>query len=173
MNVQLKYATLGALLIICQILLSEYVNIWPLLYIAIFPQFIILLPPALNRSAHLLIAFVLGMAIDIFADGVPGLNAAALVAMAYIRPFFLKITLSKANLDTTDNQPLLPRTVEIQKLAMLNGCMLAVFFLVYIMLDSAGSFPFWYTILKIAVCVIVNCIISLVCSKVLFEKFLR
>ena len=86
--------------------------------------------------------------------------------------FFLKITLSKANLDTTDNQPLLPRTVEIQKLAMLNGCMLAVFFLVYILLDSAGSFPFWYTILKIAVCVIVNCIISLVCSKVLFEKFL-
>lgn len=173
MNVQLKYAILGALLIFCQILLSEYVNIWPLLYIAIFPQFIILLPPALNRTAHLLIAFVLGMAIDIFADGVPGLNAAALTAMAYIRPLFLKITLSKANLDTSDNQPLLPRTVEFQKLAMLNICMLAVFFLVYILLDSAGAFPFWYTTLKIAVCVIANCIISLVCSKVLFEKFLR
>ena len=129
MNVQLKYATLGALLIICQILLSEYVNIWPLLYIAIFPQFIILLPPAINKIAHLLVAFILGMAIDIFADGVLGLNAAALVAMAYVRPSFLKITLSKANLDTSDNQPLLPRTVEIQKLAMLNGCMLAIFFL--------------------------------------------
>ena len=173
MNVQLKYATLGALLIICQILLSEYVNIWPLLYIAIFPQFIILLPPALNRTVHMLIAFALGMAIDIFADGVLGLNAAALVAMAYIRPWFLKITLSKANLDTSDNQPLLPRTVEIQKLAVLNCCMLAVFFFVYILLDSAGSFPFWYTILKIVVCVIVNCVISLICSRVLFEKFLR
>ena len=173
MNVQLKYATLGALLIICQILLSEYVNIWPLLYIAIFPQFIILLPPSINRTVHLLIAFALGMAIDIFADGVLGLNAAALVAMAYLRPSFLKITLSKANLDTTDNLPLLPRTVEIQKLAVLNGFMLAIFFLVYILLDSAGMFPFWYTILKIAVCVIVNCIISLICSKVLFEKFLR
>ena len=173
MNVQLKYATLGALLIICQILLSEYVNIWPLLYIAIFPQFIILLPPALNRTAHMLIAFALGMAIDIFADGVLGLNAAALVAMAYIRPSFLKITLSKANLDTSDNQPLLPRTVEIQKLAVLNCLMLAVFFFVYILLDSAGSFPFWYTILKIVVCVIVNCVISLICSRVLFEKFLR
>lgn len=173
MNVQLKYATLGALLIICQILLSEYVNIWPLLYIAIFPQFIILLPPAINRTVHLLIAFALGMAIDIFADGVLGLNAAALVAMAYLRPSFIKITLSKANLDTTDNLPLLPRTVEIQKLAVLNGFMLAIFFLVYILLDSAGMFPFWYTILKIAVCVIVNCIISLICSKVLFEKFLR
>ena len=173
MNFNIKYATLGALLIICQILLSEYVNIWPLLYIAIFPQFIILLPPSFNRLAHLLVAFILGLAIDLFADGVPGLNAAALVAMAYIRPAFLKITLSKANLDTTDNLPLLPRTVEIQKLAMLNGCMLAVFFTVYILLDSAGTFPFWYTILKIVVCTIINCIISLVCSKVLFEKFLR
>ena len=173
MNVQLKYATLGALLIICQILLSEYVNIWPLLYIAIFPQFIILLPPSINKMAHLLIAFVLGLAIDIFADGVLGLNAAALVAMAYMRPSLLKITLSKTNLDNTDNQPLLPRTIEIQKLAMLDACMLAVFFLVYILLDSAGSFPFWYTILKIAVCVIANGIISLICSKVLFEKYLR
>jgi hypothetical protein len=51
--------------------------------------------------------------------------------------------------------------------------MLAVFFTVYILLDSAGTFPFWYTILKIVVCTIINCIISLVCSKVLFEKFLR
>ena len=173
MNVQLKYATLGALLIICQILLSEYVNIWPLLYIAIFPQFIILLPPSMNKIAHLIIAFILGLAIDIFADGVLGLNAAALVAMAYVRPSLLKITLSKANLDTMDNQPLLPRTVEIQKLAMLNGCMLAVFFLVYTMLDSAGTFPLWYMALKISVCVIANCIISLICSKVLFEKYLR
>ncbi len=172
-NVPLKYATLGVLLIICQILLSEYVNIWPVLYIAIFPQFIILLPPLLNRSLHMLIAFALGMMVDIFADGVPGLNAAALVAMAYCRPFILKLVLTRGVIESSDNLPLLPRSVEPQKLAALNALMLTIFFTVYVLLDSAASFTFWYTLLKIAVCIVVNTVISLICSSALFEKYLR
>lgn len=172
-NLPWKYTTLGVLLIICQILLSEYVNIWPVLYIAIFPQFIILLPPAMNRSLYMLVAFALGLAIDIFADGVPGLNASALVAMAYSRPFMLKLVFSRANIESSDNLPLLPRSVEPQKLAVLDVIMHAIFFTVYILLDSAGSFSFWYTLFKIAICIIVNTAISMICSTVLFEKFLR
>lgn len=173
MNVHLKYATLGVLLIICQILLSGYVNIWPVLYIAIFPQFLVLLPSSLNRSLYLVVAFILGLAIDIFADGVPGLNAAALVAMAYARPLVLKFVLTRGGLESTETLPLLPRTVELPKLVLLNAIMLAIFFTVYVVLDSAGSFTFWYTILKIALCIIANSIISTICSIVLFEKFLR
>lgn len=173
MNVHLKYATLGLLLIICQILLSGYVNIWPVLYIAIFPQFLVLLPSSLNRSLYLVVAFILGLAIDIFADGVPGLNAAALVAMAYARPLVLKFVLTRGGLESTETLPLLPRTVELPKLVLLNAIMLAIFFTVYVVLDSAGSFTFWYTILKIALCIIANSIISTICSIVLFEKFLR
>ena len=159
--------------IICQILLSGYVNIWPVLYIAIFPQFLVLLPSSLNRSLYLVVAFILGLAIDIFADGVPGLNAAALVAMAYARPLVLKFVLTRGGLESTETLPLLPRTVELPKLVLLNAIMLAIFFTVYVVLDSAGSFTFWYTILKIALCIIANSIISTICSIVLFEKFLR
>lgn len=173
MNVQFKYPTLGLILIICQILLSEYVNIWPILYIAIFPQFIILLPPTTNRSVQMLTALALGLCIDIFADGVLGLNAAALVAMAYLRPSVLKITLSRGLLENSDNQPLLHKNVEIQKLAMLTAIMLAIFFCVYVAIDSAGTFPLWYVAVKVAICTAVNTAISLVCSVALFEKFLR
>ena len=173
MNVQLKYAILGALLIFCQILLSEYVNIWPLLYIAIFPQFIILLPPTTNRTVQMLAAFALGLCIDIFADGVLGLNAAALVAMAYIRSSVLKLTLPRALLENSDNQPLLQRNVEIQKLGMLTAILHAVFFCVYVAIDSAGTFPFWYITFKVLLCTVVNTIISLICNIALFDKFLR
>ena len=173
MNLPFKYITLGAIIIICQILLSEYVNIWPVLYIAIFPLFIILLPANINRSASMLIAFLLGLCIDITADGVIGLNAAALVAMAYCREFVLKLTLSKGNLESAENLPISTRTVEIPKLLTINLLMLAIFFTVYVLLDSAASFPPLYTILKIALCVAVNCIINLLCNIVLLEKILR
>lgn len=173
MNIHVKYLTLGILLIVCQILLSEYVNIWPVLYIAIFPQFIILLPPSINKSALLLVAFVLGMAVDIFADGVLGLNAAALTAMAYARPMLMRLVFSKAGLENIDNAPLLPKNVEVLKLLMLDALMLLIFFTTYVVLDSAGSLPFWYAAFKILLCIAVNCILYIICSTALYEKFLK
>ena len=173
MNIQFKYITLGAIIIFCQILLSEYVNIWPILYIAIFPLFIILLPANLNRTIYMLIAFLLGLCVDITADGVIGLNAASLVAMAYFRDFVLKLTLTKGNLENAENLPVSARTVEIPKLITINLLMLAIFFTVYVLLDSAASFSPLYTILKIVICTAVNCVINLLCNIVLLEKILR
>ena len=173
MNNILKYITLGAIVIVCQILVSEYVNIWAVLYIAVFPQFVILLPPTINRSVYLLIAFALGLSIDLFADGVLGLNAAALTAMAYIRPAILKFTVPKTSFESYDNQPLIPRTVELPKLALLDTLLLAVFFTVYVLLDSAVSFSAGYTLLKIVLCVAANSAITFACNIVLLDKILR
>lgn len=173
MNNTLKYITLAAIMVICQILLSEYVNIWTVLYLAIFPQFIILLPPSINRFMYLLAAFVLGLSIDLLCDGVMGLNAAALVAMAYFRPVILKLTIPKASFDNYENTPLIPRTVEIPKLLLINAVMLTVFFMVYILLDSAASFTFGYTLLKMVVCIVANSIVSIICNIALFDKILR
>ena len=173
MNNTLKYITLGAIVVVGQILVSEYVNIWAVLYIAVFPQFIILLPPTINRSAYMLIAFILGLSIDLFADGVPGLNAAALTAMAYLRPSILKLTVPKTSFESYDNQPLIPRTLEIPKLMLMNVLMLAIFFTVYVLLDSAATFSFGYTLFKIFLCVAVNGAVNFACNIVLLDKILR
>ena len=173
MNNILKYITLGAIVVVCQILVSEYVNIWAVLYVAVFPQFIILLPPTINRSVYMLVAFTLGLGIDLFADGVLGLNAAALTAMAYMRHPILKLTVPKASFESYDNQPLIPRTVEIPKLVLMNVLMLTVFFTVYVMLDSAATFTFGYTVFKIFLCVAVNSAITFACNIVLLDKILR
>ena len=44
MNDKLKYTTLGAGIILFQILLNSYVNLGPAIYIAVFPLFLFLLP---------------------------------------------------------------------------------------------------------------------------------
>ncbi len=173
MNRTLKYLTLGAIMMICQILLSEYVNIWALLYIAIFPQFIILLPPSMNRSMYMLVAFAFGMGIDLFTDGILGLNAAALVAMAYMRPAILKFTLPKGNFDNYENIPLIPKTVEIAALTLITALHLTVFFAVYILIDSAASFTLGYTLLKLIVCIIANTLVSVLLNMALLDKILR
>jgi hypothetical protein len=173
MNRTVKYITLGTIIIICQALLSEYVNIWALLYIAIFPQFIILLPTSMNRSLYLITAFALGLCIDLFSDGILGLNAAALVAMAYSRPLILKFTLPKGNFDSNENSPLTLRTIEITSLTLITALLLTVFFAAYILIDSAASFTFGYTVLKLVVCIIANTLVSILLNLTLLDKILR
>jgi hypothetical protein len=54
----------------------------------IYPVIILMLPIKLDRTLTLLIAFVVGMIMDMFYDS-PGVHAAAAVTTAYLRPFLL------------------------------------------------------------------------------------
>lgn len=71
-------------LILNNINLGGYIN--PLFYI----YFILLLPFLIPRWLLLLLAFFLGMGVDLFTN-TPGLNAASCVVMAFFRPFIITI----------------------------------------------------------------------------------
>lgn len=54
----------------------------------IYPLFILLLPLRISKPAMLLLAFLIGIAVDMFYD-TPGMHAASLVFMAYARSYVL------------------------------------------------------------------------------------
>ncbi len=56
--------------------------------VLIYPLFILLIPVGTNRNVILLLAFALGMSIDMFYDS-PGVHAGALVIAAFARPYVL------------------------------------------------------------------------------------
>lgn len=173
MNSKLKLIYSGVMLLLIQVILGGYVNIWPVLYIAIFPQLFILLPHSMDKGSMLVSAFILGLGVDFLSDGVLGLNAAALVAMAYFRTPVLKLVLSRANIENNDTIPLTYRYIELPKLFIIAFLCHLVFFIVYVSLDSAVSFTFGYTLLKITLCTAINSIISILCNIIVFEKIIR
>lgn len=71
-------------LIIKNIELGRFIN--PFLYVL----FIIIMPFETPKWLLLVVAFILGITIDMFYD-TPGMHAAACVMMAYIRPGVLKL----------------------------------------------------------------------------------
>ena len=97
----LKYVILGVFLLLIQLLISGYINIWPMLYIAVFPLLVITLPYTCNHIVSILTAFCFGLLVDILSDGVLGLNAAAIVAIAYFRPLLFRVAVSKTTLENT------------------------------------------------------------------------
>lgn len=58
--------------------------------IIIYPLFIILLPVNIPRTLLIILAFVLGLSVDIFYDSI-GVHAAASVFIAYARLFILRL----------------------------------------------------------------------------------
>jgi rod shape-determining protein MreD len=66
----------------------------------IYIYFILSLNSATSRNEAMLWGFVLGLCIDIFSN-TPGINAAASVALAFVRPYFLRVFITHDNSDIT------------------------------------------------------------------------
>lgn len=98
----LKIAFKFVLLVLAQVYLFNQISLFgyalPFLYIYL----IITLPATMNRSVVLLIAFFLGLSVDVFTNTY-GLNASATVLAAFVRPYVQRLFLSRE--DFTDIPP--------------------------------------------------------------------
>ena len=86
-------------LVLLQVLILNNVHIagyaTPFLYI----YFILKFDSGTSRNELMLWAFFFGLTIDVFAD-TPGMNAAATVLLAFLRPSLLRLFTPRDNLDS-------------------------------------------------------------------------
>ena len=86
-------------LVLLQVLILNSVHIagyaTPFLYI----YFILKFSSGTSRNELMLWAFFFGLTIDVFSD-TPGMNAAATVLLAFLRPTFLRLFVPRDTLDT-------------------------------------------------------------------------
>lgn len=79
------------LLIFVQVLLLNNINFMGYINPYLYVLFILLYPFNSNQSLFLFLSFMLGLSIDIFEDS-GGINAAACLIAAYLRPFLLRFS---------------------------------------------------------------------------------
>lgn len=127
------------LLFILQLVISDYVHLGPWVSLTLIPLLIICIP--LSRSPHavMLIAFALGLGLDILSDGVPGLNAFAAVLAAAPRKFFYRILVNADRQDKTE----VPKIREVGLLKYLKylGVITALYLAAYILVDCVSFRP--------------------------------
>ena len=75
-------------LVFLQVLILNHINFGGYINPYFYIYFILLLPFDIPRWLLLIVAFILGLSIDIFTNTI-GLNAAACVVMAFFRPFVI------------------------------------------------------------------------------------
>ena len=85
-------------LVIMQVLVFDNIGFGNYIHPTIYVLFVLLLPFEFSKARLLIDGFLIGMAVDIF-NGTPGLNAAATVFMAFIRPNIIGITTRKSDIE--------------------------------------------------------------------------
>jgi len=84
---------------VCLILLQEFLfnNIQFVSFLSpyVYIFFILILPLNMHPSYIMLVAFVLGLSVDVFSAGIIGAHAAACTLIAYCRNFVIRISIPK------------------------------------------------------------------------------
>lgn len=77
------------ILVLVQVLLLNHINFMGFINPYLYILFIILLPISLSSWRIILLAFLLGLTVDVFGD-TGGIHASACLVMAYLRPGILR-----------------------------------------------------------------------------------
>lgn len=165
MKISQHFGTLYTLLVIGQIILCNYSDFGPYVMLTMLPAMILCLPTGLSTITTMIIAFASGLSVDWLAEGILGLNTAALVPVALIRKKVIRIFLGEDILTRGDSFSY--RKNGFAKISAANAVCLILFISLYILLDGAGTLPTWFCLTKGGVSLACNFVLAILVTNIL------
>ncbi|MBL7701735.1 MAG: rod shape-determining protein MreD [Ferruginibacter sp.] len=104
MNLFVKNIIRFFLFILVQVFVLDKIHLHQMVTPYLYFLFIIWLPFRMGRTQQMLLAFLLGFAMDSFRHH-PGFHSAACVLIAYIRPFLVNILIPQEGADANYEEP--------------------------------------------------------------------
>jgi rod shape-determining protein MreD len=157
----LKHTIRFVVLLLLQVLIFNNIRFLGYVNPMLFIWFIISLPTGVNRSATLLLAFLMGTLIDIFSN-TPGMYACATVFVAFIRKDLLTLFVPKDMY--ADYEP----SVKVMGLPIFLKyvvCMVVMLHLVLFTLEAFSFQHYWLVLLKTGVNSVITILLVLSTQK--------
>ena len=154
-----NFPLMYALLLICQVILCNYAHLGPYITLTLLPAMILCIPIRISTITCMLVAFASGFLTDFLAEGLLGLNVAALLPVALIRKGTVRIFLGEDIIARKDSFSIKKNGLLKVSTALLVST--AVFLAVYIFPDGAGTRPFWFCAAKFGISLVCNWILGI------------
>lgn len=168
MPTYLRQIIIYAVVILLQIIINNYVYLGPMVYICLIPLLVMYLPLDQKPYISLIIAFGLGLIIDILSDGVLGLNAGAATLLALVyKPLFYPV-FQKNNYSKKFIPAIRESNIWHHVLYLL--IIIAIYFLFYIAFDGLATTTLIVSLTRYLVNVAVNLVLAVVVDVTLFNK---
>lgn len=134
------------LLVIAQLLLTHFLRVSPYLTLCILPVMVLCIPIRVNTAVAMVIAFVTGLIVDLVGEGVLGLNTLALVPVGFFRNQIIQLVFGSEVF--ARGEDFSARRNGVGKVALAALIAEAIFFLLFIWVDGAGTRPFGFNLLR-------------------------
>jgi hypothetical protein len=154
-----NFGLMFVLMLICQIVLCNYTNLGPYVTLSLLPAMILCIPTGISTITCLLMAFACGFATDWLAEGLLGLNTAAILPVALIRKGTIRIFLGEDLIARNDSFSIRKNGIGKVTSALLSCT--AIFLAAYIFLDGAGTRPFSFCAIRFGVSLACNWVLGL------------
>lgn len=163
-----KFYITFVLLVFVQILICNYVNLSPLVTLSILPVIILFLPVDCSCLLALILAFASGITVDFLSEGIHGLNALALVPVAYLRKPILEAVFGNGIYDRKEN--ISYRKHGYGRIAIALALVQTIFLIIYIIADGAGTRPFIFNLGRFFISFFAGCLVSMLMVPLLTEN---
>lgn len=160
-----NFWTIYIMMLICQVLISNYFQLTPYIMLTMLPAMVLCIPLTVNTISCMIIAFFSGLAVDWLSEGLLGLNAASLVPVALMRKGIIRIFLGEDIISRSDSFSF-KKNGFIKISVSLISCMV-IFLAFYIILDGAGTRTHVFNLIRFASSLICGYILSALVTNVL------
>ncbi len=152
-------------LLIFQIALCNFSPVGPYISLTLLPAMVLCMPLTVGSIGCMLIAFASGLAVDWMSEGLIGINAASLVPIAFARKGIIRLFFEEDLITRKDRFSF--NRYGVAKVSAALVSVTAIFLLVYILLDVAGTRPQWFIWASFGASLLCNWPLALLVARIL------
>ena len=153
------------LLLVAQLLLSNFFHVTPYIFLTILPVMVLCIPIRVGTAGAMFIAALTGLAVDYLSEGVLGLNALALIPVAFARNGIIGLVFGRELFARKEDFSI--ERCGFGKVATALFLSTLLFLVIYIWADGAGTRPLWFNGLRLAASLGSSFVVSLLTLSVL------
>ena len=164
----IKNITRFVMFLLFQVYVLDKISLHQMLAPYVYFMFILWLPFKMNRTLLMLLAFLIGFALDSFSYH-PGFHAAACVLIAYVRPFLINLLIPQEGAETNYDEPsfrsmggMLPYLIYAGVLSLLHNAWL-------FLLEAWQFGDVWYFFVKTFLSTLVS-LLLVVITELIFSR---
>lgn len=153
------------ILLVAQLLLSTYANFTPYVMVTMLPAMVLCMPIRMGTVLAMVIAFATGLSVDLLSEGLLGLNALALVPVAFARNSIIRLIFG-GELFAREEDFSIHRN-GFWKVLVAIVLSTALFLAVYIWADGAGTRPLLFNAIRFGASLVASTLLSLLVVNLL------
>ena len=130
------------LLVVVQMVICNYFHLSAYVLLSILPVMVLCIPIRISTTAALFIAFATGLSVDLLSEGLLGINTLAIAPVAFVRKMVIQLVFGEEVF--ARNEDFSIKKSGLGKVSIAIVIVQALFLLVYILADGAGTRPFGF-----------------------------